>query len=291
MKTCYYRNFVEVVDCGTISAAARKLLIAQPALSGQINALEAAYGAKLLERGSRHVTLTDAGKILYEKAKIIVYLEDVAFRDIESCVHGTKGTLWLGTSNLTDSFSSNLLLDFSEEYPDIRFEIYETNADALQELISSNVIEIGILRSHGNTYPDFKVAFSKEENMVAVFKRGSGLLPEDVEEIPVSMLYGVPLSVSKGMRRIVNAACKEAGFDADLVSVSGTRSTALLWASSGACVSLIPAFSVSQYEDETYCCRRIAGDTMAIFCNFIYRQNRPLSMVARSFLDFCQDYF
>ncbi len=288
MKTSYYRNFIEVVDCGTISAAARKLLIAQPALSSQISTLESAYGAKLLQRGPRHVTLTDAGKILYEKAKIMVSLEDAAQKDIAGCIHGTKGTLWLGTSNLEDAFSSELLLDFAAAYPDIHFEIYETSADNLQELLSSGVIEVGILRSHGHAYPDHHVDFYKEENMVAVYRRGSGFLPEDLAEIPVSMLYGVPLSISKGMRRIVTAACKEAGFDARLVSVSGTRRTALLWSQAGTAVSLVPAFSPSQYETEEFCCRPIAGDSMSVFCNFIHQKDRQLSAVARSFLEFAR---
>ena len=43
-----YRNFVTIVDCGSIVAAANKLLIAQPSLSNQLKNIEKTYGAKLL---------------------------------------------------------------------------------------------------------------------------------------------------------------------------------------------------------------------------------------------------
>ena len=64
MNMEFYRNFIEVVEAGTISAASRKLLIAQPALSNQIKALERQYNAKLFIRDSRRIVLTDAGEIL-----------------------------------------------------------------------------------------------------------------------------------------------------------------------------------------------------------------------------------
>ena len=47
-----YRNFVTIVDCGSIVAAANKLLIAQPSLSNQLKNIEKTYGAKLLLRGN-----------------------------------------------------------------------------------------------------------------------------------------------------------------------------------------------------------------------------------------------
>ena len=71
-----YRNFVTIVDCGSIVAAANKLLIAQPSLSNQLKNIEKTYGAKLLLRGNRSLELTDAGRIFYKRAKEICMLAD-----------------------------------------------------------------------------------------------------------------------------------------------------------------------------------------------------------------------
>ena len=58
--------FVRVVDAGSFSAVARTLSVGQPAVSKQIAALEAYLGAQLLQRTSRSLTLTEAGRDFYE---------------------------------------------------------------------------------------------------------------------------------------------------------------------------------------------------------------------------------
>ena len=64
MNLAYYANYVTIVEEGSLTAASRKLRIAQPALSNQIKALETAYGARLFYRGARKLELTDAAKAL-----------------------------------------------------------------------------------------------------------------------------------------------------------------------------------------------------------------------------------
>ena len=58
-----YKNFVAIVESGSILAAANKLLIAQPSLSNQLKNIEKNYGAQLLIRVSRSLELTDVNKI------------------------------------------------------------------------------------------------------------------------------------------------------------------------------------------------------------------------------------
>ena len=93
MTTDTYRNFIAIVECGNILAASQKLMVAQPALSNQLKNLEKNMGTKLLNRCSRAVTLTAAGEIFYQKAKIIVSMEDSAKKEINDYISGLTGTL------------------------------------------------------------------------------------------------------------------------------------------------------------------------------------------------------
>ena len=77
-----YKNFVTIVESGSILAAANRLLIAQPSLSNQLKNIEKNYGAQLLIRGSRSLELTDAGRVFYRKAKEICRLEESLRNDI-----------------------------------------------------------------------------------------------------------------------------------------------------------------------------------------------------------------
>ena len=71
-----YRNFVAIVECGSILAASNKLLIAQPSLSNQLKNIETYYGAKLLIRNRHRLELTDAGRVFYLRAKEICQAEE-----------------------------------------------------------------------------------------------------------------------------------------------------------------------------------------------------------------------
>ena len=89
MNIDVYRNFVQIVEEGSISAAARKVLIAQPALSSQMKSLEQTIGAKLFIRGAQKISVTDAGMILYRRAKDMLAIEDAALKEVSdlSLIH------------------------------------------------------------------------------------------------------------------------------------------------------------------------------------------------------------
>ena len=94
MEIDNYRNFLAIVEAGSMTSASEFVHIAQPALSKQLKSLEGYFGTKLIitTRGSKHLILTDAGKILYHKAKYICSLEDMARIEIDDISDGNRGT-------------------------------------------------------------------------------------------------------------------------------------------------------------------------------------------------------
>ena len=69
MELKQLQAFMAVVEEGTISAAAKRLHMAQPPLSCQMKSLEEELGTPLFWRGARHITLTPAGQALYKRAQ------------------------------------------------------------------------------------------------------------------------------------------------------------------------------------------------------------------------------
>ena len=128
MDLTVLRNFISIVQAGHVTAASEKIHIAQPTHSKQLRQLEHYYDAKLVltERGSRQIILTDAGRLLFEKAKYICSLDDSAIEEIRSSERGASGTLRLSVANSRSKpLIERLLKEFSKVYPDVNFMIYE----------------------------------------------------------------------------------------------------------------------------------------------------------------------
>lgn len=283
-----YRNFLAVVDAGSFTAAAELVHVAQPALSRQLKALERFYGTRLIitQRGSKQLVLTEAGHILYQKAKYMCSLEGMARLEIDKVADGAVGTLRISAANSRSAlFISSALKDFSRMYPLVTYEIYEGGiSDQVQQLLSG-LTELGIF-SVPLTHEDrFQLLFRRREELSAVFHRQSPWL-EDGDEITLEKLEKIPLSVSAGCCDILKRCCAERGLLPAILSISTTRSTALQWAAEGAAAAVVPA-EPDEVLGEQLVKRRInTGSETNLFKTVVKVKDRPLSVVARKFLEF-----
>jgi len=87
--------FVCIAESGTFSAAADALHVAQSALSRHVKELEEELGGALLDRGSRGVTLSDSGKVLFERAKFILSQFEEAGSEVRAHNKELTGTVRL----------------------------------------------------------------------------------------------------------------------------------------------------------------------------------------------------
>lgn len=112
--------FRAIVDAGTISGAARVLHMTQPPLSYQMKMLEEELQVSLFLRGTKKITLTDAGKTLYEQAGNLLMLADLTKQEVVKS--GQAATLHIGITPSTVSMMSEYLLYFAKKYPQIHFD-------------------------------------------------------------------------------------------------------------------------------------------------------------------------
>lgn len=112
--------FVTVADEGQITRAARRLQIAQPALSRAIAQLESDLGFKLLERHARGVTLTAAGEAFLVKARAAVSAWSDALATAQSMARVRRGTIEFGFVGVPPGLDSPALLEtFGQVNPEI----------------------------------------------------------------------------------------------------------------------------------------------------------------------------
>lgn len=149
-----YYVFYMVVKKGNISAASKELFISQPAVSKSVTKLENNLNTKLLNRGSRGVSLTREGKILYER------LED-AFHAIELGEEQLKFESKAEVQHLTIGVSSTLckyillpyLKEFMKLYPHIRISIDCNMTYEILQSLGKDEIDLGLIGEPEGTYP------------------------------------------------------------------------------------------------------------------------------------------
>ncbi|MGK2286885.1 LysR family transcriptional regulator [Pedomonas sp. V897] len=124
------RLFHIVAEAGSFTEAAKRLHQSQPALSRQIQALEATLGAALFHRHARGLALTHEGEQLLEAARLVAERIDSVERSIQATRTRPSGELRVTT---TVSFGSTWLIkhmrDFLETYPDIRINLLLSDDD------------------------------------------------------------------------------------------------------------------------------------------------------------------
>jgi DNA-binding transcriptional LysR family regulator len=127
--------FVRVVDYGGFSAAARRLNMSVTMVSNHVQSLEDRLGARLLNRTTRKVGLTETGKAYYERCvQILAELEEAD--QIASALHSTpRGTLRLYTGTHIVRFLTPIVSEFLTLYPAVSIDltIGERMADLVEE--------------------------------------------------------------------------------------------------------------------------------------------------------------
>ena len=288
MDMNYYFNFLAVVETGSITAAAKKIHIAQSALSAQMKMLQQEFGVKLLiaNRGVRKLQLTDAGKIFYQKVNYMCQLEHQTKEEMQEMAQGV-GTLRICLSpSLSIAFIRNFLCDFSRHYPKIRFDLYEYGIVEQTQRLLNGVVEIGVASAPLLKAEQFEVLFTVRENLGVVFNKKNPWF-QPTQDIYLSDLMGKPLCLSRGCSRLLIETCKRENLPINVMSISSTKTSAVTWARQGVGVAVIPISFSASFEDNL-CCKVIRDERLVIDKTLVVVKDRILSPVAQNFIEYCK---
>lgn len=278
------KYFLTIAEEGQITSAAKKLNMAQPPLSQQLKLLEEELGVKLVERGSRHLKLTDTGKILMNRARQILELTNSTVKEVKDFSKGLQGTLSIGTvSSSGATLLNERVLEFNKEYSGIEFEIYEGNTFTLIDLLNKGIIEVGIVRTPFNAL-NFECKYAKTEPMIAAIPKEYYWEPTG-STISVSELKNKSLIIYRRFEQLICETCMEYGFEPEIFCKCDDARTALLWANAGTGIAIVPksAFELAANSNLLY--KEIESEKLRTKIAAIWVKDRYISPLASKFIE------
>lgn len=291
MRLETFQNFIAVVECGTITAAARQMRIAQPALSNQIRMLEEEFGVQLLKRSIRRVELTEAGRVLYIRCKAICRLEtDMKHELLDSAQNGS-GTLRLGISQtLPQKFTERILRLCNQDAPGLRYTLYTGSAGDVAAMVQDGFVDIGVADLHHPAPAALDEVLSVPEYPHVVFPSANIWLPSTRAAISIADLRDIPLCLTDRDSDMISQLCMEEGFMPTIRCVSNSLPHLYFWIEHGLAVTVL---YLSQMDDLP---REFNRKPLTVSQNpsnrvFLAKKNQPLTAAGHLFIRFARQLY
>lgn len=239
------RSFVKVVETGSMTRAAAELYLAQPALGMQVRQLEEDLGVVLLRRHSRGVEPTEAGRVLYHRARDLLSQVEAVRREVSSISSDAGESIRLGMSpSLIRSCGADIAVQARETLPQVLLSLAEEMSHVLADRLLRD--ELDVVLAYGvPEHAAIRREALRHEDLVLV------TLPEEGGQGPVTLAQALEYRLAiperhDVVREVVTQTAREMGLEAHIVyevrSVPAIRALVLR----GAAASILPMASVAE---------------------------------------------
>ena len=237
------RYFVATAEELHFGRAAQRLRMSQPPLSQAIQQLERQVGAPLLNRTSRSVTLTEAGRVLLRHCYPLLAAAELAHTATTQAQAGRLGTLTLGA--VTSAFSDPLptvLAAFREDRPQVEVRAREVGTEEGAQALLDKTLDLAVIRYSGSN-PRLQAHVLRRDQLTAALSedhRCSTLEALDLSALADESWVWIPRAISAGYHDELVTACRQSGFSPHIRHSAPSIYSQLAMAACGLGVALIP---------------------------------------------------
>lgn len=240
----HMRHFVAVAEELHFGRAAARLNMAQPPLSQSIRRLEDGIGFALLERSSRRVALTPAGRIFLEEAKRTLAQAEATLRLSRQVASDELAELTLGfVSAAVYELLPRALRSFRQRVPKVQIRLEEQPSDVQAEMLQNGAIDLGLLHPPLKDAEGLELQIVHRDPFVAAVPVDSpfaGVERLALADLAEQDLILFPYRLGPNLYRSILAACRQAGFAPRIVQEARLMHTILSLVAAGMGVSLVP---------------------------------------------------
>jgi DNA-binding transcriptional LysR family regulator len=280
------RAFIAVARAGSFTRAAERLHVSQPALTVQIRRLEATVGVRLLDRNSRNVALTPAGRELLPVLQKSLNDMTRVLDEARALGEGLSGTVRLAClPTFAASVLPDLIQAMKRSLPGVSFHIRDGVADMVERLVRQEDVDLGLTGGEASG-AEFDVLYRGADRLVLVCPAAHPLMA--LAQVSVSDLLRVPLVLTAqgtSVRAVVDAAFAGTGEAPEVVCEPTYMMTAVAMVRGGLGVTILPESAREILAEPGLRCRMIDDPAFVRPIALIKKKGRSLSAAGEAFVD------
>jgi DNA-binding transcriptional LysR family regulator len=280
------RTFVAVAELGTVSKAALRLRISQPALSRQINDLEQEFSLRLFDRVGRRLVLTAIGEQVLDDCRAVLGQAGSLSTRVELLRRGASGVLRIAAPPQTiESVLSQFLPRYSERFPDVHVRLTEALGHEQLTLLERGEVHLSIRHDQGN-HPRLESRPLPADEVLAACHPSLQL--GTARMIDIARLAGYPLLLldsGYSVRKMFDAACRLADLEPKILLESRAPHTLLALAEAGHGVAIIPSILATNRYDLRIVRTAYRGKPLRERLIVQWDKRRPIPSYAESFCE------
>lgn len=163
----------------SFTKAAEELHMTQPAVTFQVRQLEEQFNTRLFDRTHNRISLTEAGKRVYECAERIFELYAEMDNSVRELTGDISGVLILGASTTVAEYMLPALLgDFKDKNPEVTIRLKVANTDGIVNMVENNAIDLGVVEAPVNN-KNLVVEKCRMDQLVVIVPPGHDLCNEE----------------------------------------------------------------------------------------------------------------
>lgn len=285
MELRHLRYFVSVAEAASVSKAALRVHISQPALSRQIHDLERELGVRLFVRVGRGIRLSAEGEALLTSTREVLTRAESLGARARALAGGTTGVLRVGA---TPQVMQNILPGFLAEYrrsrPGIEIELIEEGGARLLNLVEQGALHVAMSGILSGTPLERRLLFP----IRVLAATGSGPKWRRQSTIDVRQLVNEPLLLLRqdfGSRQLFDAACRIAHIQPRIVLESAEPNSLIALAEAGHGIAVVPSTVRLASQRIRLIPILVKGKSLGTWGSIVWDARRALPIYATSFIE------
>jgi DNA-binding transcriptional LysR family regulator len=287
MEIIHLVYFTEVARQESFTKASEVLYVSQSTISKLIKNLESELGVALFHRAPKRVILTDAGLLLFEKAKIILDTLNSINSELYNLAGTPSGHLKIGISPMVQTLFPRAIAEFNSFYPQITIDLVEVGSRKVEQRIHEGTLDVGIVVLPTRSKVELETVPFLKDPLMLIIDSSHQLATKSI--IDISDLRDESFVLYRddfALHDHILDKCKELGFTPKVVCETAQWDFMVDIVASKLAIAFLPQTICTKLNLESITCLPLRNEIKPWHLAIAWKRNTYLSYATRAWLEY-----